>query len=187
VASKCTFPLTLALFIPFRLPLLLSCNPSSHGDVNGRHPNPTGPIGHGHLGCPQHSHTHQPSSILSEAISSSELSFCPGLLAAMQSPTPPSLDFFESLPAAPKNVWAIYGIVLKKKGIAKPKLYIGSGTAVAWGVRARFSEYDRGVLPILMETAMKEGHKIVSKGRLIHGPIPSPGDDPITRVTFIAI
>ncbi|KAI5370716.1 Putative translation protein, beta-barrel domain superfamily [Septoria linicola] len=58
-----------------------------------------------------------------------DLKLAPGLDSVLSSDSPPSLDFFRSLPQ-PSNSpgqWGVYVLLLEREG-SKPRLYIGSGT-----------------------------------------------------------
>lgn len=125
--------------------------------------------------------------ILSEIISAAGLTFCPGLLEVIQCITAPSLGWFEALPTAPKKVWGIYVLILKKQHFV-PLLYIGSGTAATRAVKARFGEYDRRYnLPQYLEKALNEGYDIVHKGLLLHCPLPVAANVPMLRIAFVAM
>jgi len=78
---------------------------------------------------------------LFEIASSASISFCPGLKEALESPTPPDVDFFKSLVTDFVGRWGIYALVLKKQG-AKTLIYIGSATNDLTGVRGRFYTYN---------------------------------------------
>lgn len=54
--------------------------------------------------------------ILEELSELADFTFAPGLADILSSPTPPSLDFFESLKLPKDKVWGIYVLVLKKNG-----------------------------------------------------------------------
>lgn len=85
------------------------------------------------------------------------LSCPPNLLETLKSATPPSLDFFRSLPDAPPKVWGIYLELLKKPG-CPPGLYVGSGTRKVNGVQARFKDYDEGKHPRLVQSSLDKGY-----------------------------
>ncbi|KAL6793863.1 hypothetical protein J3E68DRAFT_405325 [Trichoderma sp. SZMC 28012] len=63
----------------------------------------------------------------------------------LTSSSPPSIGFFRSLrrPLPGEKLWAVYAILYEKPGYS-PKLYIGSGTNSAAGVRSRLRSYDLG-------------------------------------------
>lgn len=120
-------------------------------------------------------------------IAIASLTYCPGLFEVIQCATPPSLDWFEALPTALVGTWGIYCLVLKKQGCI-PLLYLGSGTAQKGGVWHRFREYDRHKnLPKYVEIALNEGYSIVSKGILVHCPIPSAANIPKVRILLVAM
>ncbi|RMZ88796.1 hypothetical protein DV736_g3972, partial [Chaetothyriales sp. CBS 134916] len=75
------------------------------------------------------------------------LVFAPGLLNVVQFPTPPTIQFFNSLPTDASSRWGIYAIVLETPG-CRPRLYTGSGTEANPGVSARLKQYNDGILRI---------------------------------------
>lgn len=124
---------------------------------------------------------------LFDSVDAAPLEFCPGLLQAMQSPSPPDTSFFLGLPSDHVGRWSIYSLVLEKPG-ATPYVYIGSGTSAVGGVRTRWNEYDRKArLPQYVKAAFDDGYKIVSKGLLVWCPIPSAADVPCLRILFVAM
>lgn len=52
-----------------------------------------------------------------------------GLDTVLSANTPPSLDFFQTLPTSKPKTWGVYAITLIKP-LSTPKLYIGSCTSV---------------------------------------------------------
>lgn len=114
--------------------------------------------------------------------------FCPGLYDTICAAAPPNLVWVESLPVTvSKNVWGVYILVLKKHG-CPPLVYIGSGTAVNRGVRARLSEHERGILcPRLVHDARDKGYEITHMALLAHCPIPAPADTPTLRTIIVAM
>ncbi len=75
-----------------------------------------------------------------------EVDLSANLFEVMESETPPSTNWFESLPSTILlHVWGVYVVVLRRNG-HKPLLYIGSGTATRRGVRARLNQYDNDVM-----------------------------------------
>ena len=125
---------------------------------------------------------------LSAMLVAAGLIFCPGLFEAFQSETPPSSDWFQSLPSTiPLNVWGVYVLVLRRNGF-KPLVYVGSGTSSIRGVRARTQNYEYGVLvPQYVQTALKDGYTIVHKALLVSAPLPAPGNIPALRTAFVAM
>lgn len=108
--------------------------------------------------------------LLQGALDEAGFTFAPGLLDALQSDTPPTVDFFQALPTKVRrhgiDRWGVYVIVLAKKGRLS-KVYFGSGTNTRGGLFQRFSNYDKGTLIAeAVESAQKEGFVIVSKGLL---------------------
>ena len=126
---------------------------------------------------------------LSQLCSAASLSFCPGLFDAVQSPDPPDVSFFESLPSNAVRIWGVYVIVLKKKN-AVPLIYIGSGTSVSGGVSSRWQAYNRrdvSTMPRFVLAAFRDGYSIVHKGLLVFCPIPPAADVPMFRLLFLAM
>jgi hypothetical protein len=117
------------------------------------------------------------------------LSFAPGLLDVLQSSSPPSLDFFRSLPPPPlgEKVWAVYALLLEKAGYPA-QLYIGSGTHSLSGVNIRFRDYDQGKnLPRFVQATLEQGYTISYRGLLCWAPLPSDSLIPSARVRFVAV
>ncbi|GAM40676.1 heat shock protein [Talaromyces pinophilus] len=114
-------------------------------------------------------------------------SYCTGLYDVLLSSSPPSVEWFESLPnEIPKHVWGVYLLVLKRPGHHRPRLYIGSGTAVIGGVRARVSGYKGwGAMPQYVGESVQDGYAIVHQTLLAWCPIPAPGDTPKFRTTVV--
>jgi hypothetical protein len=114
----------------------------------------------------------------------SSLSFAPGLLDAVRSSEPPTLEFFKHLPLSPeaRRGWGIYVLVLEKLN-RTPLIYVGSGTGTGTGairgVSARLAIYERldtSKFPIYVQEAIKGGFEIVHIGLLLWGPVPSAAD-----------
>lgn len=76
--------------------------------------------------------------------SAASLTFCPGLFKVLDAASPPTVEWFKSLPTATKSGWAVYAVVLEKAQ-CRPKVYIGSGTSVSIGVAGRLKQYDDGL------------------------------------------
>lgn len=108
----------------------------------------------------------------------------------MQSATPPTIDFFESLPAIFWGVWAVYVLVLTKPGCI-PLIYVGTGTrGRKEGASQRLDSYDRlewSMLPRFVAAALRDGYQITHKGTLAWAPVPTPGQIPKTRLLFLAL
>lgn len=117
----------------------------------------------------------------------SPLEFPPALFGTLQSTSPPTLDFFRSLPSPPTyKVWGIYVILMEKMG-SRPKLYVGSGTGTS-GVQDRLRHYElKHRLPRFVQAAFDEGYAISHKGLICWSPIPSVGLIPKARVRFLAV
>ncbi|KAL2195653.1 hypothetical protein P885DRAFT_79088 [Corynascus similis CBS 632.67] len=113
------------------------------------------------------------------------LTFCPGLLEVIQSPTPVSVSWFESLPDfIPKNVWGVYAIILRKPGYL-PLVYIGSGTSVYRGVRTRIQEHKTKVLKL--KAAYDKGYKRTRIVVLAHYAIPKASQVPFIRPAILVL
>jgi hypothetical protein len=53
---------------------------------------------------------------LAEICSAASLSFCPGLLDAIQAAGPPAVSFFQNTPTHGRRRWGVYCLVLEKPG-----------------------------------------------------------------------
>ncbi|TKA63192.1 hypothetical protein B0A55_10202 [Friedmanniomyces simplex] len=125
---------------------------------------------------------------LLEIASAASLAFAPGLLDAVQSATPPSVEWFKRLPSNASRCWAVYALVLEKLD-AVTMIYIGSGTN-ARGLSQRWGVYDRlswTQLPRHVTTALRDGYTITHKGTLCWAPIPSADNLPRFRLLFLAL
>ncbi|KAK5738549.1 carbamoyl-phosphate synthase (glutamine-hydrolyzing) cpa2 [Elasticomyces elasticus] len=120
-------------------------------------------------------------SILAEIATVASLSFAPGLLEAVQSATPPSVHWFKSLPTNHSKRWAVYALVLEKRG-SVTMIYIGSGTNSNSGVKGRWAE-----LPQYVADALRDGYTIAHKGTLAWCPIPTAANIPRLRLLFLAM
>lgn len=121
-----------------------------------------------------------PSSAVLAQICTTAISFAPDLLNAVQSVTPPTLKFFESLPSERgmrqrgKRRWAVYLIVLRKFG-SRPKIYIGSATSTDGGISDRMNDYEKkNLLPVGVERALDDGYFISHQGLLCWTDMPQP-------------
>lgn len=128
---------------------------------------------------------------LDEILTAASLCFCPGLFEAIQAATPPALSFFENLPAFAGRKWAVYALVLKKWGYV-PLIYIGFGTNMTEGIRARERHYDNPqvhwwILPKNVRKALEDGYVIVHKGMLLWIDMPSAGKAPVLRLLFVGM
>lgn len=124
-----------------------------------------------------------------EICSFTPLEFAPGLLGVLKSSTPPSFQFFTTLPDVPvgRKIWGDYAVCLVKPG-SRPKLYFGSGTNAQSGVKGRFSNYDlRNMLPVKINEALQEGYTIVHRGLLCWGDIPPPAQAPRVLTRILAL
>lgn len=125
---------------------------------------------------------------LEEVASTASLVFCPGLFEVLQAATPPTIQFFKSLPTdTSAKRWGIYVIVLERS-YCRPIFYVGSGTSSGEGVRSRLKQYDDGfLLPEYVEKALDEGYTMVHKGLLCWIPNPSAAKVPVNRLLFVAL
>ena len=74
------------------------------------------------------------------------------------------------------------------KSHSKTKLYIGSGSNGAGGLRTRMSDYNCGRrIPQRVGKALENGYVISHKGILAHFPKPSPADVPRHRALCLAL
>jgi hypothetical protein len=106
--------------------------------------------------------------LLEGALDEAGFRYAPGLLDALQSDTPPTIDFFKSLPTEVrrngKDRWGVYVLVLEKRG-RRSKIYIGCGTNTKGGLFKRFNDYQKNTYLISesVEAAIKDGFVVVSK------------------------
>lgn len=116
------------------------------------------------------------------------LTCAPGLLETLKFPTPPSLEFFRSLPSPPvEPVWGLYLMLLEKPG-CDARLYGGSGTRYSGGVQVRLRDYDKQeLLPRLVKHYLALGYKITHRGLVCWCPIPSEFTSGTVRVRMIAL
>jgi hypothetical protein len=127
----------------------------------------------------------------------SPLTLAPELPDVLSSATPPSLDFFRSLPPAPSGkYWGIYACLMEKldskldqKLDEKPLLYIGSGTSTSRGVRGRMQSYHAGNpdLPRFVAAAVKKGYHFSRIGLLCWTPMTSTGLAPRVKGRIVAV
>ncbi|KAK7730000.1 Alpha subunit of the F1 sector of mitochondrial F1F0 ATP synthase [Cytospora paraplurivora] len=120
--------------------------------------------------------------------SETPLNFAPGLFDVLKSPTPPTVDFFRTLPPPPaEKVWADYLLLLEKPGFP-PGIYIGSGTNAAYGVTGRFLGYDRGrLVPRFVQKALDNGYTITHRGLLCWTPLPDAELVSSARLYMVAL
>jgi len=130
------------------------------------------------------------STVIAEICSAASLSFCPGLLDAMQAAAPPTLSWWKALPVNQPRRWGVYCLVLEKPGHL-PLIYIGSGTDAKRGCPARLQIYEQlkhfHMWPRNVLKAHRDGYKITHIGWLVSAPIPSAGIIPPVRLLFIAM
>jgi hypothetical protein len=103
--------------------------------------------------------------VYDEVCATCPLTFAEGLSEVLDCPTPPSLDYFRSLPRVKltdqdlPNCWAVYAHIFEKAG-RKPRLYIGSATAEK-GAKLRLKKYESTAVsvkqPRFVELARKQG------------------------------
>lgn len=121
--------------------------------------------------------------------SEAPLTYAPGLDDVLSSPSPPSIEYFESLPVPEdfEKGWGVYGIVLAKPD-GRSKLYIGSGTDSAKGHLSRVVVYvDKKAkrLPVFVKLAYEAGWKLKHIGMICWQPIPRPGLQPRLRARIL--
>ncbi|POS69791.1 hypothetical protein DHEL01_v211815 [Diaporthe helianthi] len=124
--------------------------------------------------------------ILTEVATAANLTFCPGLLDVVRSPTPPDISFFKSTPSKHLGLWGVYCLVLEKPG-RTPLVYIGEASQSGDGIRNRWRAYDnpttyRKLLHSKVKNALDDGFKIVHKGVLSWCPIPGAKNLPRFRL-----
>jgi hypothetical protein len=125
--------------------------------------------------------------MLQQILSDSLLVFAPGLMDVVQAPTPPSISWYKSLPTYVSKCWAVYLLVLEKKGF-RPNIYVGSGTDSRGGVASRFYQYDtKASLPVYVERALKDGYTITHKGLLCWCPVPAAAIRFQVRTVILAL
>jgi hypothetical protein len=111
--------------------------------------------------------------MLEQHFSSALVTFAPRLLDIMQSASPPSIDYFKSLPSASLPLWGVYLLVFEKTG-SRPKIYIGSGTCQDQGLKRRLRNYDlETIISRNVRQALDDGFVIVHQGLLCSAPIPT--------------
>jgi len=125
--------------------------------------------------------------VLADISAAAGLRFCKGLLEAVQSSTPPSIDFFKSLPdVEPTDKWCDYVLVLEKERLYTPLLYFGSGTA--WVSRGRtYTKADPHdpIMPKYVSLALLDGYRITAQRALIWGNIPAVKNVPNLYVEYL--
>jgi len=121
-------------------------------------------------------------------VASSPLTFAPGLFERLTSPTPPTMDYFMSLPVAAPKTWAVYVVIMVKDGF-ETGLYIGSGTEGIYGVTYRLACYKPGdnMAPRFVKQAFAQGYVVAHKGIICSTPLPTPGLAPRVRARFLAL
>jgi hypothetical protein len=110
------------------------------------------------------------------AVAEEKLSTAPGLQSVLESSSPPSLDFFKTLPqpSDSQQQWGVYVLLLERPG-SKAKLYVGSGTDALDRIQARARKYDSGRGPYsqLTQQALNDGYTVSSFGMLCWIDLPS--------------
>jgi hypothetical protein len=111
----------------------------------------------------------------------SPLAFVPGLSEVLESSTPPSIDWFKSLPAAQpdklRQKWIVYVHVFELEG-RKPRLYIGSATDFLHGGRERLRTYEKKThdsLPRYVRKVYDQGFTKTHSAVLCWSDMPPPG------------
>jgi hypothetical protein len=124
------------------------------------------------------------------------LEFAPGLLQILRSPTPPTISYFKTLSLRLEKLWAVYLLVLEHEDPARlPRIYIGSGTEVEYGIRRGMGVYDRRIqtgaadsaIPQYVETSLKEGDAITHKCLLCWTALPMASDVFELRCLFLIL
>ncbi|TVY21144.1 ATP-dependent RNA helicase ded1 [Lachnellula arida] len=124
------------------------------------------------------------------------LTFAPGLLQIFRSATPPTISYFKTLPLSLDKLWAVYLLVLEHEDPARlPRIYIGSGTEVEYGIRCRMNQYKRRVqtgsansaIPHYVETSLQEGYIIAHKCLLCWTALPKDSDVFELRCLFLIL
>ena len=126
--------------------------------------------------------------MLWDLASAHPLEFAPGLSEILQSETPPTVEYFQTLPDVPFKGWGVYLIVLGKPG-HPCRTYIGSATASDRGITHRFYQYDHDqCLPRYYEASLREGFSVVHRGLLCWTPsIPPPAIEPVLRLLYLLL
>jgi hypothetical protein len=125
---------------------------------------------------------------LASQLSSAGFTFCRGLLDVLHSASPPTVAWFDKLSSrAPKNVWGVYLLILKKAK-KRTRLYVGSATGYYRGYRARRHEHKtRKMVPRYVRKSYTEGYRVTRSVLLAHCPIPKPEDAPKVRTLVVAL
>lgn len=118
----------------------------------------------------------------------SRFRFCPGLLAQLQSSTPPTLEWFRSLPSTVRSgSWGVYVLLYEKSG-CKPMIYIGSGTHLTHGIRFRITQHISGQRsPVEIAKAVASRYRLTNTRLLAYCPIPSGGSLLKHRAVIVAL
>ncbi|KAH6406046.1 hypothetical protein HBI60_035830 [Parastagonospora nodorum] len=122
-----------------------------------------------------------------------QLTFAPGLAEVLDSPTPPTLEYFRSLPEAGSKDWwkhwAIYLHIYELEG-RKPRIYIGSSTSEV-GAATRLAEYEDTTsddgLPIFVKRAIAQGFQKTRTTLLAWSDIPAVGIFPRARQRYLGL
>jgi hypothetical protein len=130
---------------------------------------------------------------LSDTVDLADITFAPGVLEAMLSPTPPEVSFFQTLPSKELGLWGVYCLVLEKPG-CQPLVYTGEASEKSEGIKNRWRVYDnpkvpsyREALPSRVRASLDNGFKITHKGVLAYYPIPEVRNRPRVRVMNYAL
>ena len=122
--------------------------------------------------------------------------FAPGLLQKLQAPKPPTISYFKTLPLHFEKLWAVYLLVLEHKDPARhSRIYIGTGTAAAYGIRSRMFTYDKrtppeatdSAIPQFVETSLQAGYNIAHKCLLCWAALPMASDVFQLRSLFLIL
>jgi len=130
--------------------------------------------------------------VFEETCNATPLTFAEGLFEILHSPTPPSIEYFKSLPAVvPKewsNHWVVYIHIYEMEG-RRPRIYIGSATR-AIGAACRLREHnnpDSGALPRFVKAALAQGFTKTHTALLCWSKKPVPGLQPKARLRYLGI
>lgn len=124
----------------------------------------------------------------------SKVEFADGLLEVIQAPSPPTIDFFKSLPLRLEKLWAVYLLVLEKLG-ERPECYVGSATDATHRLLTRMAAYDKRMrtgefdktIPKYVEQALQDGYVITHKCTLAWAPLPTAWTGFAYRCLFLLL
>jgi hypothetical protein len=125
------------------------------------------------------------------------LHFADGLWDVLHAATPPSIQFFKSLPmlSLAKKFWAVYILVLEKAG-CNARTYIGSGTCAVSGYERRNKAYakfakdrkrDSQIPDRVYKSVVEDGYEITHHGLLVWTPLPTAANRFVCRCLMLAL